>query len=731
MPVQYFESDRIFKLDTLKTSYIIAIVDNENFIGHAYYGRKVPDHDLAYLLRTGEPPFVPSQNNRDRTSFLDTFPSEYSGSGLGDYRESSVCVKTESGFSAAQLHYVSHRVYKGKPALAGLPATFGGKGECTTLELICRDDAVNLEAELLYTVFEDVDAVTRSVRFKNTGKEPIYLTKAYSVCMDMDNEDFSVLTLHGSWARERVIECNRLGHVRQGVRSARGETSHQEQPFLALAAGGADDEHGDVYGFHLFYSGNFSAGAELDQFDSVRVTAGINPENFSWKLESGETFQTPEAVCVYSSEGIGQMTRCFHDLYRKHLIRGEYAGKARPVLINSWETVYFDFTEEKLLEIARKASKLGIEMLVLDDGWFGRRNDDNSSLGDWYVNMEKLPGGLGGFASKLNGIGMKLGIWFEPEMVSPDSQLYRRHPDWAISIPGRAPSLCRNQYVLDITRKEVRDYVYGCVSGILRSANIEYLKWDMNRQLSDLGSAALPPDRQGELSHRYVLALYELQERLVTEFPHVLFENCSGGGARFDPGMLYYSPQIWCSDNMDPVDRLVIQEGTELVYPLSVMGAHVASSPNNITGRKTPIETRGYAALAGTFGYELDVTKLSDADLSVIPKQISMYRRYGGLIRGGDYYRIASYRRNRSFDCIEVVSKDKKEALVIFIQVIGRPNVHSRKIFLKGLSPSIKYTEESTGFCRHGATLMDAGFLVPVMRGDFKGHLFHFAAADS
>ena len=481
-----------------------------------------------------------------------------------------------------------------------------------------------------------------------------------------------------------------------------------------------------MYGMHFVYSGNFIGQVELGQFDTVRVGMGIHPENFCWKLEKGESFQTPEVVLVYSDTGYDGMTHQFHELYRNHLIRSEYKDKKRPILINNWEATYFDFNTEKLLSIAKKASELGIEMLVMDDGWFGHRNDDSSSLGDWYVNEEKLNGGLKHLVDEVNKLGLKFGIWFEPEMISPDSKLYEAHPDWAIQIPGREGSLCRNQYVLDLTRKEVRDYAYESVASILRSANIEYVKWDMNRQLSDIGSYGLPADRQGELYHRYVLAVYEMQERLVTEFPHLLLENCSGGGARFDPGMLYYSPQIWCSDDTDAVERLKIQESTAMIYPLSTMGAHVSDCPNHTVGRVTPFETRGHVALAGTFGYELDITKIPEEDRQMIPKQVAMYHKYNDLVRSGDYYRIASYQENHYFDCYEVVSKDKSEALVTFVQVINRPNYKSRRITLKGLDPQKNYCLEGEDTVYAGDTLMYAGILIQNPWGDFQSKLLHF-----
>lgn len=735
MKISYNEDSRVFKLDTERTSYCIGIVDDDNFVGHIYYGRKLTEDNLAYLMRTMETPFVPSQNNRDRTSFLDTFPMEYTGNGLGDYREGTLEVRTADGHTGVALSYVSHRIYDGKEELEGLPATFGQDTECRTLELVCEDKILKLQVILSYSIFADSDAIARSVKIVNHADEAIYLTKVLSACIDMDNDDYEMITLHGSWARERAIQTRPVMRGKQSVSSIRGESSHQEHPFMAWKKRTTTEETGDIYAMNFVYSGNFLAQIEGDQFGSMRATMGINPYDFCWKLEPEASFQAPEVICVYSADGIGGMTRCFHDLYRNHLIRGEYKNKKRPILINNWEATYFDFNTEKLLSIAKQASELGIEMLVMDDGWFGHRNDDNSSLGDWQVNESKLNGGLKYLVDEVNKLGMKFGIWFEPEMISPDSDLYRAHSDWAIAIPGRTGSLARNQYVLDLTRKEVRDYVYEMVATVLRNANIEYVKWDMNRQLSDLGSYGLPADRQGELYHRQVLAVYELQDRMTKEFPHLLLENCSGGGARFDAGMLYYSPQIWCSDDADAVERLSIQAGTAMIYPLSTMGAHVSDCPNHTVGRITPFETRGYVALAGTFGYELDVTKIPEADRNMIPQQVAMYHKYNDLVREGDYYRIAHYADNHFYDCYEVVAKDKSEALVTYVQVLNRPNFHSRRIHIPGLDsektyvianaqdwPEIKQTEYK------GDTLRYAGINIPPLWGDFKGRLMHLTA---
>lgn len=725
MGINYYEQERVFKLDTVRTSYLIGIADEEKFVGHLYYGKKIDDYDLMYFLRMKDYPFIPSTCNKERLGFLDSFPTEYSTHGIGDFREDCIAIETLGGHTALQLGYVSHKIYGGKPGLEGLPATFGSEVECTTLEILCVDRVLNLEVTLLYTVFEDIDAITRSVKVKNAGTQALYLTKVLSACLDMDNREFELITLNGAWARERHINRRPVVFGKQGASSNRGESGHQNNPFLALLTKNADQDTGEVYGFNLIYSGNFMAIADLGHMNNLRTVIGINSYDFKWKLEVGSSFQAPEAVLVYSGEGIGGMTRAYHDLYRKHLIRGEYKDRKRPILINNWEATYFDFNTEKLLSIAKEAASLGIEMLVVDDGWFGKRNDDNSSLGDWTVNEEKLPGGLKYLVDEVNRLGMKFGIWFEPEMVSLDSKLYRAHPDWAIAVPGRTAGLARNQYVLDCSRKEVVDYIYESVASVLRSANIEYVKWDMNRALTDIGSVGLPADRQGEIFHRYVLGVYELQDRLTKEFPHLLLENCSSGGARFDPGILYYSPQIWCSDDTDAIERLEIQEGTAMVYPLSTMGAHVSDCPNHAVGRVTPFETRGYVALAGTFGYELDVTKIPNDDRAMIPEQVKMYHKYNDLVREGDYYRLASYGENHRYDCWQVVSKDKSESLITFINVLHSVASRSKNIRLKGLESTKRYQIEGTDQVYSGSTLMNAGILIENLYGDFKGKLLH------
>ncbi len=733
MRIQFLEDQALFVLNTPNTSYVMALVGEEKFLCHAYYGQKIADTaGIAMQLRLDTDP-----QGRDRLSFLDAAPMEYGSHGIGDFRESSARIINEAGQDGTLFTYVSHEILSGKPALEGLPATFGDAESAETLWITCMDKTNGLRAILSYSVFSDTDAVARSVKFINDSTNCVYLEKAMSACLDMDNKDFETLTLHGSWARERHMDRKKLGKGIFAIGMERGGNCAQEHPFMALVNKHCTYEQGEAYGFSFVYSGNYLFQAQVSQFDSVRVQVGINPQNFKWKLEAGASFQTPEVVMVYSAKGLNAMSLAFHDVYRNHLIRSPYLHKKRPILINNWEATYFDFDTEKLIDIAKESAKLGIEMLVMDDGWFGNRYDDNRALGDWFVNEEKLQGGLKYLVDEVNKLGMKFGIWFEPEMISPESKLYEEHPDWALAFKGRTPGLARNQYVLDLTRKEVRDYVMDMVLKVMHSANIEYVKWDMNRPLSDVGSMALPADEQGEIFHRYVLGLYEMQQRLLDEFPNLLLENCSGGGGRFDAGMLYFSPQIWCSDDTDAIERLAIQEGTALVYPLCCMGAHVSVCPNHTVGRVTPFETRGHVALAGTFGYELDITKLSKEDKALVPKQVALYHAFNDLVREGDYTRIASYQENGAYDAFMVADKDKSKALVWYVHVLARANQKDKILPLSGLDENKMYRLSTvnmelenplvqTDKIYSGSVLKKAGFAFEKVWGDFKAQLLYF-----
>jgi len=732
MSITYCEACASFFLQTANTTYVCGIV-NGKYLGHIYYGKKIHPQNLRYRMGMKADPTSDTIDRGDTGVFYDNFPFEYSFNGIGDFRECALDVHTPEGHHGVLCEYRSHRILKGKPAPDQLPATFcNSQEECETLEIELFDPVLSLKLILSYSVFSGIDAICRQVRLVNESDRPVYIDRVLSAHLYLPEDAYDVVTLHGSWARERGICRRPLSYGITRAYSTRGVSSHQAHPFIAVSTRNATQTSGDVYAMNLVYSGNFIAQTDGLVNDDVLMQIGIDPDGFCWKLEAGETFTAPEAVLVYSSEGFGAMTRTFHDLYRGHLIRGKYKDRKRPILLNNWEATYFDFNTDKLLEIARCASECGIEMLVMDDGWFGDRRDDHRALGDWKVNEQKLPGGLPYLVSEVNKLGMKFGIWFEPEMVCPDSELYRAHPDWAVQVPDRENTTLRWQYVLDITRPEVLEYVWNSVRDILKSANIEYVKWDMNRALSNIGSSALAADRMGEFSHRYVLAVYELQGRLISEFPDLLLENCSSGGGRFDPGMLYFSPQIWCSDDTDAIERLRIQEGTALIYPLSTIGAHVSVCPNHLTGRSVSFETRGHIAMLGTFGYELDITKLSEEDRNRIPEQVEMYHATNDLIREGDYYRLASYSENHFADSYMVVSKDKTEALLTMVSVTYRINHKPYRIRLQGLDPDTWYYVSGMDQSYTGDALMNAGIFIPNIwaGGDYRSFVWRLTKAD-
>ncbi|MGN0395791.1 MAG: alpha-galactosidase [Coprococcus sp.] len=710
--INYYEKEQLFKIDTPNSSYVMAVADG--FLGHVYYGKRLSDYNIGYLLRTEDSPFVPSVNRRDKVSFLDAFPMEYSFGGTGDFRETCLDVINANGQKNTELVFDSYRIYKGKQALEGLPATWGE--DCESLDIVLKDFSNKLEVVLTYSVFEGIDAVTKSVKIRNCSNSPVVLEKVMSTAIDVEDTGFEIMTMHGSWARENHIQRRDIGYGTYFVDSRRGMSSHQNHPFMALVSKNADQRQGEVYAYNMVYSGSFLCSAEKNQFDHIRMVMGIHPGDFSWELRPEEIFQSPEAVLVYSADGIGAMTRTFHDLYRTHLIRSRWKDRVRPVLINNWEATYFDFNIDKLIQIVKEAAANNIEMFVLDDGWFGHRDSDNSSLGDWFVDKRKLPGGLEQLSKEVKKAGMKFGLWFEPEMISEDSKLYQEHPEWVICTSGKEPSQAREQLVLDFSRQDVVDYLFEKMSEIIRTAQLDYIKWDMNRPLTDLGSNILPANRQGELLHRYMLGVYSLQEKITSEFPELLLENCSSGGGRFDPGMLYYSPQIWCSDDTDAIERLVIQEGTLMLYPSSVMGAHVSICPNHITGRNVPFSTRANVAEAGTFGYELDITKLDEEEKSQIPEQIANHKKYYEVTAYGDYYRLASYRENGKYDAYMMVSKDKTKAYLTFVQVRSVPNSKRYRIKLDGLDSNKRYRIGDMVYA--GDTLMYAGMLMPSLYGD-------------
>ena len=727
MPIHYHENTRTFHLFNASVSYIFTILENGT-PGSLYYGARLTDKDdYSELLEMKRRANAPCTYEGNLLFSLEHLKQEYPLYGHGDLRYPACSMRRENGSHIFEFRYISHVIYSGKHGINGLPAIWcSTTDEMESLEVELEDANSGTRLTLYYTICSDLPVIARHTRITQAGASAVTIERVMSCNVDLIDDAWEMVQLNGAWSRERHVTTMPLRPGIQSVYSMRGHSSAQFNPFLALKRKECTETQGECMGFTLLYSGSFLAGVEVDNYHVSRVQIGIHPDCFEWTLQQGESFETPEAVYVYSEDGLNGMSQAFHTLFNRHLVRGKYRMKERPILINNWEATYFDFNTDKLLDIAREAKSCGIEMLVMDDGWFGVRNSDNCSLGDWKVNTDKITGGLKHLVDEVNKIGLEFGIWFEPEMISPNSDLYRAHPEWAIQIPGREATQSRQQYVLDLSRSEVLDYVYESVASILRSANIAYVKWDMNRQLSDLGSTYLGAEEQQELFHRYVLGVYALQERLVTEFPDLLLENCSGGGARFDPGMLYYSPQIWCSDDTDAIERLMIQEGTSLIYPLSTMGAHVSDCPNHTVGRVTPFETRGHVALAGTFGYELDVTKIPEEDRKMIPEQTKMYHKYHELVCEGDYYRIASYRENHLYDCWAVAAKDKSEVLVTYVHVLSIPNAHSRKIFLQGFEPEAVYALEGTEEKYTGEMLMKCGFLIKGFWGDFKSKLYHF-----
>ncbi len=715
MSIIYNEKEKLFKLDTKGSSYIIQVFD-EGYLLHLYYGAKIPDMNVKALAYKGmyasHHPSNPKINaiyGTDQMFSPDLAPMEYPTFGAGDFRTSALQIKNHMGNDVTDIRYKSHTIYKGKPKLKGLPATYANEDEATTLEIVCEDRVTNAEVTLIYTVFEEYSAMTRSVRVKNNSDEGMVLEKVHSAAVDFPSMDYKLVHLYGEWFEERKEVQRPLEHGKQGIYSKRGGSSHEHNPFAALIGSDATEDFGEAYGFNFVYSGNFVMEVDCDSRDCSRFVCGINPETFSWYLASDDSFQTPEVVMVYSNEGLTGMSKTFHKLYMKHLIRSKWRDVKRPLLINSWEAAYFDFDDDKLVEFAKEAHKLGIEMLVMDDGWFGKRNDDTSSLGDWYPNKNKIRGGLSDLIKRVNNEGLKFGIWYEPEMVNEDSELYRAHPDWCLHVDGRDGCIGRNQLVLDMSRPEVVDNLFEQMSEVFSNNNISYIKWDYNRSLTEAASATLQPGRQKEIFHRFILGTYELMERFTKAFPDVLFENCASGGGRFDAGMLYYSPQIWTSDDTDAIERATIQFGTSLCYPISSMGAHVAARP------RVSLEARGDMAMMGTFGYELDPRKLSDEEKAIVKAQVADYHKYYDLIHFGDFYRLIKPTENNYHCAWQYVSENKDETLaVVFTMRQRRTPFFILK--LKGLDPDTLYKDEETGEVYSGALLMNAGInLTPVV----------------
>lgn len=722
MPIIYDSQNRTFKLDTVTSSYIIKLYE-ENYLLNLYYGALIPETYVSGReCRNRSGSFSPANPAVNEIGFSpDTAPMEYGCNGAGDFRISALAVRNANGDSVTDIRYIGHKIYAGKPSIPGQPSSYvNHESEADTLEIYTEDKVTGIRVTLYYTVFSSRGVMTRRVRVENMSAFHCEIERVFSLCVDLPAMNFDLISLPGSYGVERNIERCHLAHGLQGIESKRGVSGHCQNPFVALAEHNADEQHGSVYGFNLVYSGNFSALAECDFNNTTRLIMGINPVDFGWRLAPGEYFDSPEAVMVFTEEGIGEMSRIFHRFYNNHLVRGRWKTEKRPLLINSWEAAGFDFDSEKLIAFAQRAKELGIEMLVMDDGWFGNRFDDARSLGDWYVNEEKISGGLASLIEQVNKEGLKFGIWYEPEMISSNSELFRTHPDWHVHVKGRVPMVGRNQYVLDVSREDVRENIWQQMYKVLSENKIDYVKWDFNRNISDAGSALLPANRQKEFFHRFILGTYDLMNRLVTTFPDILFENCAGGGGRFDPAMLYYSPQIWASDTTNAIDRLYIQFGTSMCYPASAVGAHV--SANLSTG----YTTKGNVAMWGTFGYELDPRRLTEQEAEIIKDQVKKYHEYYDLIHYGDLYRLISPFDNPHRAAWQIVSPEK-DCFMVTIVTMSNVRQSHEILKLQGLDGKKWYRSENTGEVCSGDLLMKAGLLLTgIARGAGESCVIYF-----
>ena len=731
MAIIYNEKKRTFSLHTAKTTYQLKI-GNLNYVKHLYYGATIQDEDLIYLVRRYDRGFSgnPYESLKERTFSLDAQPQEFTTQQQGDFRINSIEVQNADGSFSFNGRYRSHKMYKGAFTLNGLPTAIATENDTVdTLELVIEDSVTKIQVTLLYSVFEEADIIMRAARVHNGGEGEISLKRIMSVNMDyMNGRNLDLVSLPGRYGQERQVERQPLTHHVHKIRSGRGISSHQQNPFIALVDRTANEEYGSCYGFSLMYSGSFIAEVELDQYDQARLVMGINDRLFSYVVGPGEDFDTPAVLMTYTHKGLTKMSHNYHDFFRNNLNRSKFVKDVkRPILINTWEAAFFDFDDEKLVEIAKAARDMGVEMIVMDDGWFGKRDDDNSGLGDWVVNEKKIRCGLPKLVSQINDLGMKFGIWFEPEMVSEDSDLFRAHPDWAMEIPGRRAVRSRNQLVLDVSRREVQDYLIRSINGILDSANIYYVKWDINRAITDLWSNVLPADRQGEISHRYVLGLYRVMDGIIKTHPDIMFEGCAGGGGRFDSAMLTYFVQYWSSDNTKPLDNLKLHYGSSFVYPVCTMGAHVSTASPMV-----PIETKAAIAMCGTFGYELDATKLSKEEIEKCRKMSGYYHRFYDLNFFGDYYRLTNPFEPVNLVAWECVAKDKKEALLTVVTVHLTVNGPQEYIKCKGLLPNRKYriTGDGNEWTATGMALMHAGVPVPREIPEFTAFLYHLEAID-
>ena len=726
MGIIYCEKDRTFTLQTKNTTYQMQ-VDRYGFLLHLYYGKKT-DGCMDYLLTYYDRGFSgnPYDAGEDRTYSMDTLPQEFPCYGNGDFRSTAFAVENADGSMSCDLRYKSHKIFDGKYNLEGLPAVYASEQEAQTLEILMEDPVTGVKVVLLYGVLPAQDILTRSVCVKNESSGKIYLNKIESASLDFLYGDYELLTFYGRHAMERNVQRVPVVHGTQKIGSVRGTSSHQYNPMMILAEKETTEDKGNCYAMSFVYSGCFQGEVLKDQLNQTRMMLGLQEEAFRYPLEAGEMFQAPEVILSYSSEGMNRLSQNLHHCIRQHICRGKYKEEIRPILINSWEAAYFDFTGDTIYELAKAAKEVNIDMLVMDDGWFGKRDDDNSGLGDWFVNEKKLGGTLGNLIKRINDLGVKFGIWIEPEMVSEDSDLYRKHPDWALTVPGRNPVRSRNQLVLDFSRKEVVDEIYDQICKVLDQGNIEYVKWDMNRSLMDVYSSVTRD--QGRVLHDYVLGLYDFLERLVQRYPNLLIEGCSGGGGRFDAGMMYYTPQIWCSDNTDAIDRLRIQYGTSFGYPVSVVGSHVSAVPNHQTGRKTPLHTRGVVAMSGTFGYELNLMKLSEEEKQEIREQIAEYKSYAPIIQNGLYYRLSDPTTEEicAWEFVHTDEKEQSKVLLNIVMQVIHGNMTVNYVKLQGLEETAVYREEKSGKRYTGAALMYGGMPLPIEPGEYQAYQYCF-----
>lgn len=713
MAVRFDEKKNLFTLQTLDSTYQMK-VDDHGVLLHTYYGAPADETDFSYLIGPEDRGFSgqPGDEKKDRTYSMDYYPLEYPVQGNGDFRVKALKAGFEGEVPVLDLRFVSYELEKGKYSLPGLPALFEAEaGEVETLKITLKDRLEEIYVTLFYGVFEKKNVITRAASIENRSGKNVTLKRALSLGLDFMEGDMDLIHFYGKHAGERQFERRNLPHGITEISSSRGTSSHHHNPFVILCDKDTTEDFGNAYGVSFIYSGGFKIQMEKDQVDGIRLVCGLDDEEFLWKLAPGETFVTPEAALSYSEKGLTVLSDQFQKAYHANLIRSPWKDKKRPTLVNNWEATYFGFDAEKLLKIAGEAADLGLDMLVLDDGWFGKRDDDNSGLGDWFVNEKKLGCTMKELVDRVNALGLKFGIWLEPEMVSEDSELYRMHPDWVLQIPGREPNRSRNQLVLDLSRKEVREYMKKFINDTLSCANISYVKWDMNRSVDNVYSAADPTLSQGAVRHKYVLGLYEVMEDMLTRHPDLLLEGCSGGGGRFDAGMLYYAPQIWCSDNTDAIERLRIHYGTSFGYPMSSVSAHVSVCPNHQNGRVTPFKTRGICAMQGSFGYELDLSKLSEEDKAEARRQITVYNENWELFQSGSYYRLNSPMENHDYTAWSYVSKDQRKASlnVIYTDLHGNPK--PVRVKLKGLKKDASYDVDGTVYT--GAALMRGGLLIP------------------